>query len=540
MPIQATCPTCEHSYNVPDAQHGKRVRCRHCADVFVVGGGKGRGRDVDDEAEADDSDHAPRRKRASGDDGDLRGRLDRDDLRPNRRKGRGRDDDDPDEDHDDEDDDDRPRNSSGNGYLVPLLIGIGGVVLLVVIGGGVAIYLAASGNVQKGPGQFIRANNRNNGGLFVPGPGPIPQPPGPPPKRGVFDPVHTIDEALGDIREQANDAFVPKARAEWLANQPIQENRRQEVCNALWNLSQKSFHHFTREAAIGAFCKWAGPGQEKELLQLVEAGNGPAMEAAAKLKLPKLVPVLAKKLPDWQQRGHALRHLETLGAPLAEKEVVQYLNHPDSGLRNDVNNLLRKWGTKSEVIVDRILIDLRDPKPEVVRAALENLGKRPVEASRQEAVVKAIRPLMLSTDRDVANRATQAALLWGTADIAPDLIAVLDSSTNSADRVAIMKALIKFDTEPCREAIVRQLTTANRFAAERTIRETGSAFEPAVIACLKECKDRLQQLHLIRLLGDIGTPKSQQVLTTLGQSDRQLGFSAARAIQQIQARAKKP
>src|SRR5262249_5966191 len=37
MPIQTSCPTCATTYNLPDGQRGKRVRCRHCADTFVVG-----------------------------------------------------------------------------------------------------------------------------------------------------------------------------------------------------------------------------------------------------------------------------------------------------------------------------------------------------------------------------------------------------------------------------------------------------------------------------------------------------------------------
>src|SRR5207248_9472833 len=34
--IQSSCPACKTTYNLPDAQRGKRVRCRSCSKPFVV------------------------------------------------------------------------------------------------------------------------------------------------------------------------------------------------------------------------------------------------------------------------------------------------------------------------------------------------------------------------------------------------------------------------------------------------------------------------------------------------------------------------
>jgi predicted Zn finger-like uncharacterized protein len=36
MPIRTDCPQCRFTYNVPDAQLGQRVRCKHCQEVFTV------------------------------------------------------------------------------------------------------------------------------------------------------------------------------------------------------------------------------------------------------------------------------------------------------------------------------------------------------------------------------------------------------------------------------------------------------------------------------------------------------------------------
>src|SRR5690242_4988010 len=36
MPIPATCPSCNTSYQLADTMRGKRVRCKSCSEVFDV------------------------------------------------------------------------------------------------------------------------------------------------------------------------------------------------------------------------------------------------------------------------------------------------------------------------------------------------------------------------------------------------------------------------------------------------------------------------------------------------------------------------
>jgi predicted Zn finger-like uncharacterized protein len=38
MAIPATCPGCNASYQLADTLRGKRVRCKSCSEVFIVGG----------------------------------------------------------------------------------------------------------------------------------------------------------------------------------------------------------------------------------------------------------------------------------------------------------------------------------------------------------------------------------------------------------------------------------------------------------------------------------------------------------------------
>jgi len=534
MPITATCPTCEHSYNVPDGQRGKRVRCRNCADIFVVGGAKGRGRDDDEGAEVELADEpAPRRKRGSDGGGSLRDRLDRDDVKSGRRKGS------PDRDRDDDDDDDRPRRrgAGGNGYILPLCLGIGGVVLLLIIGSVIAVYYSTSRAVNNHADNFFaelddqvrRAQNNPN---FNPGPiGPI----GPvgPKQRTHWDEPKNIDEALEDLRKQGNDVFMRDNRGNYIADRvPPNDARRKEVCDVLWDAQKADGHG--QEATRRAFCKWAGKDQAKELLQLVEAGRNDAMESAAKLKLPGFEVALCQRLvAPHVDRGQVIRHLETLGQPAAEKELVKFVNHPDRWVRGDVATTLKRWNTKTELVADQCVADLGNTNHEVVSSALERIAERPPEATRRAAVVKAVKPHLVSTNHDVARHAANVALAWGTAEIAQDLIAALEAPGNPFDKPRLMEKLAEFNTEPCRQAIVRQLVAGDRFRAAALIRKGGAAYEAPVLEVFKSATEFGQKVELIRVIQEIGTMASIPVLQQAALADmriRVLADNAARAI----------
>ena len=125
---------------------------------------------------------------------------------------------------------------------------------------------------------------------------------------------------MQEINTKLNDPFGPKDWAEWLNTQPVVEADRKRVCDALWNLSQNSPHHFAKEAGTAAFCTWAGPGQATQLMQLVEAGHGTATEVAIRLKLPGLAAALCKRAEkDWGARGGVLARDERGGGEDGEE-----------------------------------------------------------------------------------------------------------------------------------------------------------------------------------------------------------------------------
>jgi hypothetical protein len=101
MAVSATCPGCSVTYNLADTLRGKKIRCKSCSEVFVVGG----------EESAIQTSPRPL-KRAVRDEED-------EDDRPQPR---------------------RPRKKRRSNAAVPLLIGGGIALLVLVFGGGLAVW----------------------------------------------------------------------------------------------------------------------------------------------------------------------------------------------------------------------------------------------------------------------------------------------------------------------------------------------------------------------------------------------------------------
>ena len=65
MPIKIYCPHCSHSYSLAEAQIGKKVRCKHCTEAFVVADPSGRSGSRDDDDDRDEP-RRPRPKKKGG------------------------------------------------------------------------------------------------------------------------------------------------------------------------------------------------------------------------------------------------------------------------------------------------------------------------------------------------------------------------------------------------------------------------------------------------------------------------------------------
>lgn len=162
MSISATCPGCSASYQLADTMRGKKVRCKSCSEVFLVGG-KPAAPDRDENEEGIQASPRPPKRVA-------RYEEDEDTDRPRPRR--------------------RPRAKGGSSALVPLLI-VGGVVAIVLILGlaGVAVWaFSRSRQPQTTPVAFNSNPPANPGNANPP-------PMIPPPNPGNANPPPMVPPA---------------------------------------------------------------------------------------------------------------------------------------------------------------------------------------------------------------------------------------------------------------------------------------------------------------------------------------------------------
>ena len=148
MAIQMSCPNCDATYTLADTQSGKKVRCRKCSEIFVVGGAR------------DDAAATKNAKTSRKDALQDSPRPPAKSLPPKSKPAAVRRDRDREDDEDDEDDEpDRKLNikkKSGSSMPMILMI-VGGVVLLLLACGGVsifAVYYWVSSTVSNGVNQI--------------------------------------------------------------------------------------------------------------------------------------------------------------------------------------------------------------------------------------------------------------------------------------------------------------------------------------------------------------------------------------------------
>jgi predicted Zn finger-like uncharacterized protein len=461
MAIEALCPTCGAVFNLKDEYEGKKVRCKKCEQIFTVAAGKAADRDDDRGSVKTKADDAPARKSTRDDDDDerssrkvrpaaKRGRDDDDDDdRPKRKASkRGRDDDDDDDNDrsrkrkrtyhdDDDDDDDRPRKrspkrASGGGAGKVLLI-VGGVVALVILVCGGAIYgvykVAADAADEAEAQQQQWQNAMNNGG------------PGNPWQGGGFpgfeQQPHDMTEALTFLK--GNDPNARRGAANWLSNQPLDAGKQKEVATALESLVKDSDDN-TCAAGAKAMKVWGtkdnGPALTTALRSRLPGGNRPflgedqkqLMGAIAAVKYEPGADVIAEFLPNFFSGGEAEIALGNFGAG-AEKPVLKHFHDPDGNCRGKARGLCLRYGTKPLVMLDQTVIDLAAIDRGRSGAALEWLSRGDsndalqaanADPARRTAVAQALNKV-IDDPQFNGDQVFQACKRWATKDNIPAL-----------------------------------------------------------------------------------------------------------------------
>jgi predicted Zn finger-like uncharacterized protein len=443
MPIEALCPTCGAVFNLKDEYAGKKVRCKKCEHAFTVGGPREKG---DDEDRRVQTRAGAAGKGSSRDDDD-------DDDRGTSRKGRPaarrrRDDDDDDDDpgrrrkrtfHDDDDDDDdrptrRARKSSGGGTgkVLAIVGAIVGVLLLVCAGGTYGLFRMMEGvadavdQAQQQAQQQAMMGGPDLPAAFAPmGPPPLDMP-----------------DALVKLRG-ANPADR-RAAAEWLAKQPLDAARQQEVAGALEPLV-KEIDEASITSGARALRVWgtrvngealAAALRLRKTEGVIYDAAKELMAAIGHLKYEPGADAISRFLPNFFIGDDAVRALDELG-PGAEKAVVKYFNHKDGGTRERARGLIQRYGTKPGVVLDQAVADLSAADVEVAKGAAEWLSRpasdealqlAKAEPARRTAVARGLNHLIDPPPTFFEDTILATVKRWGTADNVPALVHLLTTT----------------------------------------------------------------------------------------------------------------
>jgi predicted Zn finger-like uncharacterized protein len=360
MAIRTICPSCRAVFSLADHLAGKTVRCNKCDEAIVVPVTKGRADQDTDDTEFNDGGRAkiqtrpqsPRRPPARSEEGTGR----------SRRRDR------------DEDTEPRRRRSGGNRGL---LIGLGvGCAVLALLGGGVTLAVVLwfakhpSGNPMSD--------------LLVDVSGPWPEPGlRAPPDRVVTVRVAGVgDEYTRDAAYDKLEALISGGGGYAMASSSNGDRMTVKLSpvSDVQAFSQKLDFGTVRSVqgrvitvvarkvegpppnadsvakasthneAIEAIGVWGDKDSVAVLLKAMQdkETRGAAMRALGRLKDERAAGPIAERLAEFFDRHEAAEALKRMG-PIAEKAVLNCLNHPDKQVRMEACSILGAIGTRQSL-----------------------------------------------------------------------------------------------------------------------------------------------------------------------------------------------
>jgi predicted Zn finger-like uncharacterized protein len=575
MAKEVLCPICGATYNLAEAQLGKKVRCKKCEHAFTAGGEPRRREEDDDEG--------------AGIQTEPRGRP-----RPRARKDRDRDDDRPRKTRSAEEQA-RPRSREGSGQpmtaIVITCVALG--VLVLCCGGGLGAYylLPFSQTPQPPPPMIQRPLNPP----ILPAPVAQANPPRPafppveappvivfPPDfpQGGFPggrlgpgarmgpPITNVKEALGAVRD--NDPARRWAGADWLSRATRDEAQAAEVSKALDPLVRNAQpdvfgHDPPRQGALKALKVWGTKENVPTLVQFLQREKGnhgapvhmadqlkEAMTDLARIGDERGVEGIFPWVGDFFIGAAAEGALREMG-PAAAKGLVKYYNDPDDagrgrrfpgedgngGKRQVVRRLLREIGTKPEVILAQVALDLKTGDSGRRRLAAECLDTLPLVEALRDEMSRALNAALEDPSQDVAAACLKAAKTWGTRENVPALIRhVGEGGQLNTRREAAMEALAALKDERGIWPIARWLGDPfNGQGAEAAIKQFGPTAEKVGLEHLKDAEGP-SRLQAWRVLAVVGTPANVPTMKAAIAKERDpvLRTAATNAVRLVEQR----
>jgi predicted Zn finger-like uncharacterized protein len=571
--IQTTCPHCQAPYKLPDAQLGKRVRCKGCTSTFTVEeappvleeataadlreAARRSTAPVDELPVLQDIVEEPRRRtaarapaappfppaRRSRDEEDRFSSRDRDDrTAPLRRRDE--------EDRDYRRDRREPEPASGSGGMVLVLGACAAVFVLLLAGGGLAWFLASSpsDNPQAGANAPAEPGNPNPhpdpGGNPIGGNPPNDKTKEPeiklPPVQTVPEPKD-VGEALVMLKDVKTD--VRRAGLNYLHRLPPAEREanREAVGKAVQPLlADRELGKDADNVLRGWRCKEIVPRLEEELATDNFHVWVRLLDVLGEIKADEAAELLARQLLVKDRTFWTAPQLRKQGKR-AEKYVVKHMHHKNDGVRREVQNLLKDhYDTANDVILEQTVTDIASEEPETRKSALETLTRLKVAREHQAKVARALEGFLNDSDQNVRRRAVKALDGWGTEENIKALNGRL-GDPDSQVRAATRKILARFKSEDSIEPLVLQLGARvpqdELLAIATMIVAYGEKAEKAVRVQLTNGNPNTR-LAACQLLARIGTKDSLETLLKFAKADRNNSRAAMAARKEIMAREK--
>ncbi len=337
----------------------------------------------------------------------------------------------------------------------------------------------------------------------------------PPPKLNPPPPVRLdpnnpadVDLALAMLKQGGND-FNEACR--WLRAADANHRQRDQVARELEALLENQMRQpFPSGDFFEAYFRWATKENFPSLLRMVQDGDfshvhrrHQAMETLGRLKDGRAAEAIVQRLREIHDRFAAMRALEALGAA-AESVLVKHMNDANRDIRGAVRDVLRK-GNPAEAMLVQTIADLQAADEPVRTAALEWLGQAPLVEKRRPDVARALDPLI--KPGSVQGPLLKALQTWGTPENAMAIANNLDAANVFQFREQV-QLLAKFKDARTIPALVSHFSGPGLegISAREALKQFGKVAEPEVVKLLMN-PNRLVQLEVCRLLGDIGTPE---------------------------------
>lgn len=192
---------------------------------------------------------------------------------------------------------------------------------------------------------------------------------------------------------------------------------------------------------------------------------------------------------------------------------------------------------RTEAQVHQLTGDLKSRENERRKQACQLLyNSAPLDSERAE-VVRALDAMLDDTDMSIRVEVIRALGVWGDAAAAKSLIYRLNNDRYGARR-ELFEALGRIGpADVTTEAMIAWLSRESGEAG-RVLRAQGAAAEPALLRVVRDGTDTRLRAEACRVLRDIGTERSLEVLNSFAQKrgDEEAARSAENAMRRIEER----